>query len=510
MSARRPIEKVLIANRGEIALRILRTCRVLGIATVAVYSEVDADQRHVQEADESVCIGPAEARLSYLSVAAIVAAAQETGADAVHPGYGFLSEKAELAAACADAGIVFVGPTADVIAASADKLVVKRRAAEAGVPVIPGSLEPVSEDPAVLTAVAAEVGYPLILKASAGGGGKGMRRVNDPVDLLAAAEGARREAGGAFGNTELYVERIIEPARHVEVQVLADEHGTCLLYGTRDCSMQRRHQKVVEECPAPGVDEAGLHAASEKLVRALGYQNAGTIEFLVEEDGTFWFLELNRRLQVEHPVTEEVFGVDLVALQLRVAAGDSLADVVVPPAQGHAIEVRVYAEDPASGFLPSPGTVHVVREPEGPGIRVDSALYPGMQVSPYYDPMLAKVIAYGATREAAIERLDAALCETAVLGVRTNVGFLRTLLQDEDFRAARLSTGAIDARLSELLAAGPQLVTDVLLAAAADSLLPGAHRSGGRATGGAEAAPTPWGTLGGFRLSALPESGGRS
>ena len=506
MSQEAPIRKVLIANRGEIALRILRTCRVLGIATVAVYSEVDARQRHVQEADEAVCIGPAEARQSYLDVAAIVEAARQTGADAVHPGYGFLSERAELARACEDAGIRFVGPTADVIAASADKLVVKQRAAAAGVPVIPGALEPVPEAPDALQAAADAVGYPLILKASSGGGGKGMRRVDAAADVLAAAEGARREAGGAFGSTELYVERIIEPARHVEVQVLADHHGTCLVFGTRDCSMQRRHQKVIEECPAPDVDEPGLHEASRKLVEALGYRNAGTIEYLVQEDGTFWFLELNRRLQVEHPVTEEVFGVDLVALQLEVAAGGSLADYEMPAPQGHAIEVRVYAEDPAQGFLPSPGTVHVVREPEGPGIRVDSALFAGMQVTPYYDPMLAKVIARGATRAEAIERLDAALAETAVLGVRTNVGFLRTLLQDGDFRTGRLSTGAIDARLDALLAAQPALVTDVLLAAAADALLPGAARRHARGRGRSPEAASPWRELGGFRLGA---GGGR-
>jgi len=496
--------KVLIANRGEIALRILRTCRVLGIATVAVYSEIDAGQRHVLEADESVCIGPAEARASYLDVAAIVAAAQETGAEAVHPGYGFLSENADLARACEEAGIVFIGPTADVIAGSADKLVVKRRAAEAGVPVIPGSLDPVPEDEDDLHAAATAVGYPLILKAASGGGGKGMRRVDDAVDLVAAAEGARREAGGAFGSTELYLERIIEPARHVEVQVMADHHGGCRLFGTRDCSMQRRHQKVIEESPAPGVPEDGLHAAAALLVQTLGYRNAGTVEFLVEPDGTFWFLELNRRLQVEHPVTEEVFGVDLVALQLQIADGQPFPeDEPVPPPQGHAIEARIYAEDPAAGFLPSPGTVRVAREPEGPGIRVDSALYDGMQVSPFYDPMLSKVIAHGATREEAIARLDDALREMVVLGVRTNVAFLRTLLADPDFRAARLSTTAIDERLEELVAL-PEADLDVVLAAAADVLLAGALRAGSRTdlNSAATEVASPWATLDSFRMGA--------
>ena len=495
--------KVLIANRGEIALRILRTCRVLGIATVAVYSEPDAGQRHVLEADEAVLLGPAEARASYLDVAKVIAAARQTGADAIHPGYGFLSENAELSRACSDAGITFIGPTADVLEGSADKLTVKRRVAAAGVPVIPGPLEAVPEDEAALRVAAAATGYPLLLKASAGGGGKGMRRVEHEGELRAAAEGARREAGGAFGNTELYLERIIAPARHVEVQVVCDHFGGVRYFGLRDCSMQRRNQKVLEEAPASGVDARAIQQAAGDAVRALGYQNAGTVELLVEPDGTFWFLELNRRLQVEHPVTEMVYGVDLVALQLRVADGLRFADDEPPlVGRGHAIEARVYAEDPARGFLPSPGTVRIAIEPQGPGIRVDSALQDGLVVSPYYDPLLAKVVAHGETREEAIARLDRALAETVVLGVQTNIAFLRRLLADPAFRAADLRIDAIDRRLDELTALPPSGLEPVLLAAA-ELLLPGGGRGArprAAANGAGAVAPGPWATLEGFRV----------
>ncbi len=494
------LKKVLIANRGEIAIRVIRSCRVLGIATVAVYSEVDADQRHVREADEAVCIGPAEARASYLNVEAVVQAAVDTGADSVHPGYGFLSENAAFARACAEAGLVFIGPPAAVLDDAADKLVVKRHVAAAGVPVIPGPLEPVSEDLAVLTAAAEATGYPLLLKASAGGGGKGMRRVETPDGLQAAAEGARREAGGAFGNTELYLERIIAPARHVEVQVVCDADGSARTYGCRDCSMQRRHQKVLEESPVPGLATEAIEEAARKAASALGYRNAGTVEMLVEPDGTFWFLELNCRLQVEHPVTELVYGVDLVALQLAVASGRVFKTPhELGAARGHAIEARIYAEDPATGFLPSPGTLLHLVPPEGPGIRVDAAWFGGMVVSPHYDPLLAKVIAHGETRDEALARLDRALADTVVLGVRTNIAFLRTLLADHDFRHAVLRTDAIDARLEELTAL-PPLADEVVLAAVADELLAGGARTALAGDGVAVVSPTPWSSLGGFRM----------
>ncbi len=501
---RLPFEKVLIANRGEIALRIVRTLRALGLRSVAVYSDADADHRHVLEADEAVSIGPAEARASYLRVDALLAAARSSGADAVHPGYGFLSEDARFAEAVHDAGLVFIGPPADVLAASSDKLTVKRLVAKAGVPVIPGPLEVVPDDGDALLAIANELGYPLLLKAARGGGGKGMREVHSEAELLPGAEAARREAGGAFGDAELYVERILQHVRHVEVQVLADDTGHVVVLGERDCSVQRRHQKVLEETPAPGLDDdlrRRIHEAGAAAARALGYRNAGTVEFLLDEDGRFHFLEMNRRLQVEHPVSEAVLGLDLVAWQLRLAAGEPLPrepDAFLP--RGHAIEARVYAEDPARGFLPSSGKILALREPEGPGTRVDSALAVGMEVTSHYDPLLAKVIAHGQTREEALRRLDLALAETVVLGLRTNVGFLRRLLAHEDFRAGRLRTDFID-RASKTLCDEPPPTAPVILAAAAHLLLPRTAPGHGASSNGGAPRPSPWATLRGFRLS---------
>ena len=497
-----PWKKVLVANRGEIALRVMRTLKRLGIRSVAVYSDADAGQRHVREADEAVRIGPAEARASYLSIEAVIGAAKLTGADAIHPGYGFLSENAAFARACEEAGITFVGPPAAVLEASADKLAVKRRVAKAGVPVIAGPLDPVAEDPKALAKAARATGYPLLLKAASGGGGKGMRTVRSEADLVAAAEGARREAGGAFGNAALYMERLIEGARHVEVQVLVDRSGQVAVLGERDCSIQRRHQKVIEESPAPGLSDAvrrSLHESGAEAARALGYRNAGTAELLLAPDGTFSFLEMNRRLQVEHAVTEACFGVDLVEWQLRIAAGESLPEGGAFVSHGHAVEARLYAEDPENGFLPSSGSVLALREPEGTGIRVDSALVAGMEVSPHYDPLLAKVIAHGETREEAIHRLDLALRDTAVLGVRTNASFLRAVLADSEFCAGRLSTDLLDRRGAALLALGPPPL-EAILAAAADELLPQAGRSGAKGRAKA-AARGPWHALKGFRLS---------
>ena len=498
-----PFAKVLVANRGEIAVRVLATLRTMGIRSVAVYSDADRDARHVAEADEAVRIGTSEPAGSYLSIDAVIGAAKATGANAIHPGYGFLSERADFARACEAAGVVFVGPPADVLEATGDKLGVKARVAKAGVPVIPGPLGEVGEGAAALAAAAKATGFPMLLKAVGGGGGRGLRRVDRAEDLVGAAESARREAGGAFGDARLYAEALIVSARHVEVQILCDGGGAVRVVGDRDCSMQRRHQKVVEESPAPGLSEASrvaLHAAAITAARALGYRNAGTCEFLVDPAVKAYFLEMNRRLQVEHPVTEEVFGIDLVAWQLRVAAGEALPPEGTWAPRGHAIEARVCAEDPANGFVPSPGDVLRVREPRGPGIRVDSGLGRSGVISPFYDSMVMKVIARGETRAEAIARLDAALAETAVLGVVTNVAFLRRILGSEEFRAGRLSTDFLDHGQGRELAKPPKAtpLEAVLAAAAADLLGVGKGSQGARS--GAAVRLDPWADLPGWRV----------
>ncbi len=496
---RPPFRRVLIANRGEIALRVVRTCRVLGIESIAVASEADRGAPHAIEADRCVEIGPAEAAASYLDVDRIVEAARATGADAVHPGYGFLSENPRLPMALERAGIVFVGPPAQVLEASSDKVVVKKRVAAAGVPVIPGPLDEVPDDPAALTAAAEATGYPLLVKAASGGGGRGMRRVMRAADLADATASARREAAGAFGRAALYLERLIEPARHVEVQILADAHGGVVAVGERDCSLQRRHQKVIEECPAPGLSDAlrrTIHEVAVAAARALAYQGAGTVEMLLDASGAIRFLELNRRLQVEHPVTEAVFGLDLVAWQLRLAAGARLPPADAFRGRGHAIEARVYAEDPAHGFLPSPGVLIHARAPEGPGIRVDGVLRDGVRVPPQYDPLLAKVIAHGADRDEARARLDAALRCTVVIGVRHNVPFLRRLLGDARFvdpNALRIDS--LDRGIDDLIDE-PEPDDLVLLAASTASRAAAASATHGVA----QRTPGPWATLPGFRL----------
>ena len=431
---------VLVANRGEIAVRIIRTLRALGLRSVAVYSDADAGARHVREADLAIRLGPAPAAESYLNAAAVLAAAAGSGAQAVHPGYGFLSENAAFARACAAAGLVFIGPPPAAIEAMGDKIAAKATVAAAGVPVVPGAGAAGLADTDLAAAVA-RIGFPVLIKPSAGGGGKGMRLVRAAGELPAALEGARREARAAFGDDTLLAERYVERPRHIEIQVLADGHGHVIHLGERECSLQRRHQKIIEEAPSPLLDEpsrAAMGAAAVEAARSVGYVGAGTVEFIVSGDRPeeFWFLEMNTRLQVEHPVTELVTGWDLVELQVRVAAGESL-----PMRQdqvrltGHAIEARVYAEDPARGFLPTGGKVLALREPDLPHVRVDSGLAENMTVSSAYDPMLAKVIAYGADRGDALRRLDAALADTAVLGVTTNIAFLRALLSHPDVAA---------------------------------------------------------------------------
>ena len=440
---------VLVANRGEIAVRVIRTCKAMGIRSVAVYSDADAGARHVAEADIAVRIGPPPARQSYLDIPAVVEAALRTGAQAVHPGYGFLSENAEFAAALDQAGLVFIGPPSTAIGTMGDKIAAKATVAKFGVPVVPGIARPGLTD-AELIEAAGDIGFPILVKPSAGGGGKGMRRVDDAADLPAALTAARRESGAAFGDDTLFLERFVLRPRHIEVQVLADTFGNVVHFGERECSLQRRHQKVIEEAPSPLLDpetRARIGTAACDTARSVDYVGAGTVEFIVSADkpDEFFFMEMNTRLQVEHPVTEMVTGYDLVEWQVRVAAGEKLPftndDITLT---GHAIEARVYAEDPGAGFLPTGGPVLGVLEPSGDGIRVDSGLSQGMTIGSDYDPMLSKVIAYGADRAAALRTLDRALSQTAVLGVGTNVEFLRFLLSDDDVAAGRLDTGLID------------------------------------------------------------------
>jgi acetyl-CoA/propionyl-CoA carboxylase, biotin carboxylase, biotin carboxyl carrier protein len=448
-------DTVLVANRGEIAVRVLRTLRAMGIRSVAVYSEADAGALHTRLADVAVPIGPAAAAQSYLSIERVLEAAALTGAQAIHPGYGFLSENADFAQACEKAGIVFIGPPVAAIEAMGDKIRAKQTVMAAGVPVVPGRTEPGMDDAAVAKAAVA-VGFPVLLKPSAGGGGKGMRVVRSEAELPEAIAAARREARGSFGDDTLLVERYVGNSRHIEVQVLGDTHGTVVHLGERECSLQRRHQKVIEEAPSPLLDtasRASMGRAAAEAARAVGYTGAGTVEFIVDADRPrdFFFLEMNTRLQVEHPVTEAITGLDLVELQVRIAAGERLpieqSDVSL---DGHAMEARVYAEDPARGFLPQAGTVLGLVEPTGPGIRVDSGLAVGSVVGTDYDPMLAKVIAWGPDRDTARSRLVGALGHTAVLGVATNVPFLRGLLTDPDVVAGTLDTGLIDRRGAEL------------------------------------------------------------
>jgi acetyl-CoA/propionyl-CoA carboxylase, biotin carboxylase, biotin carboxyl carrier protein len=470
-------DTVLIANRGEIAVRVIRTLRALGIRSVAVYSDADAGARHVREADEAIRIGPAAATESYLNIERVLAAAARTGAQALHPGYGFLSENAAFAQASADAGVVFIGPPPAAIAAMGDKIRAKETVAAAGVPVVPGAGRAGMSDAELIDALG-PVGFPLLIKPSAGGGGKGMSLVASAAELPDALAAARRTARSAFGDDTLLVERFVDRPRHIEIQVLADAYGNIVYLGERECSLQRRHQKVIEEAPSPLLDDARravMGAAAVAAARSVGYVNAGTVEFIVSgaSPDDFFFMEMNTRLQVEHPVTELVTGLDLVEQQLRAAAGEPLGfgqhDVRL---DGHAMEARVYAEDPARGFLPTGGTVLALREPTTPSTRVDSALTSGTVVGSAYDPMLAKVIAHGPDRASALRRLDAALAQTVVLGVTTNVAYLRTLLADTDVAAGRLDTG-----LAERIAfpapgspdAGPP--DEVLAAAALDQLL---------------------------------------
>ncbi len=431
------LDKIVIANRGEIALRILRACRELGVRAVAVHSEADRDLKHVLMADESVCIGPPPSSDSYLNIPAIISAAEVTDAVAIHPGYGFLAENADFAERVIQSGFIFIGPRPETIRLMGDKISAKEAMKRAGVPCVPGSDGPLSDDLEENLRLARDIGFPVIVKAAAGGGGRGMRVVHSEAALANAITITRSEARSAFGSDELYMEKFLEKPRHIEIQVLADSHGNVIHLGERDCSMQRRHQKVIEEAPAPGITERQRRDIGERCVQAckeIGYLGAGTFEFLYE-NGEFYFIEMNTRIQVEHPVTEMVTGVDLVKEQIRIAAGEPLSytqdDIVL---RGHAVECRINAEDPDT-FMPSPGPIEQLHLPGGPGIRVDTHIYAGYKVPPYYDSMIGKLIAHGENRESALARMRTALSETIITGIKTNVPLLARIIGDSGFRA---------------------------------------------------------------------------
>jgi acetyl-CoA carboxylase biotin carboxylase subunit len=431
-------KKILIANRGEIALRIIRTCKELGIKTVAVYSEADRYSLHVKFADEAVCIGPGPSKESYLNIPRIIAAAEITNAEAIHPGYGFLAENAMFAEICESSGIKFIGPTPDAIEAMGDKALAKETMRKAGVPVIPGS-DGVVETLEQAQEIANEIGYPIMLKAAAGGGGKGMRMVRNDEELENAWQTARAEAEAAFGNPAVYIEKFIEKPRHIEIQILADEHGNVIHLGERDCSIQRRHQKLIEESPSPIVTpelREAMGQAAVKGAKSVKYRNAGTIEFLVDKDGNFYFMEMNTRIQVEHPVTEMVYGIDIVREQIRIASGEKLGikQKQIKP-NGHAIECRINAEDPFNGFRPSPGKITALHFPGGFGVRVDSHIYQEYVVPPYYDSMIAKLIVHAKNRDEAIARMLRALDEFVIEGVHTTIPFHIKILNSPQFRS---------------------------------------------------------------------------
>jgi acetyl-CoA carboxylase biotin carboxylase subunit len=473
--------RILIANRGEIAVRIVRACREMGIESVAVYSDVDRRALFVRKADYAYHIGPAQASESYLNVPKILDVARRSGAEGIHPGYGFLSENANFARECEAAGLKFIGPTAASMEMMGSKTRARQNMKKAGVPFVPGS-ERGLESAEAAERLAEQIGYPVMLKAAAGGGGKGMRAVYTREDLRSALDSAQSEAQRAFGDNEVYIEKLIVNPRHIEVQILADEHGNCVYLGERECSVQRRHQKVLEEAPSPIVDAEMRRKMGEVAVRvakAAGYTNAGTVEFLVDENKNFYFLEMNTRLQVEHPVTELVTGLDLVQLQFRIAAGERLPfkqeDIQI---RGHAIECRIYAEDPDNNFFPSPGQITRLISPSGPGIRRDSGMYEGWTVPLEYDPLLAKLIGFGTTREDAIRRLQRALVEYFVGGIKTNIPLFRRILLDEDFRAGRIDTGFLERLLKEPnRVPGPE-AEEIRIAAVAAAIFAQAEQKG--------------------------------
>jgi len=490
------VKKILIANRGEIAVRIARACREMGISPIAVYSECDRAALHVRYADEAYAVGPSAPRESYLRIDRILDAAKQSGADAVHPGYGFLAENEQFAAAVRDAGLTFIGPTPEAIALMGSKTAARIAAKRAGVPIVPGTEEPLSPEvgDAEIARVADDIGYPLLVKAVAGGGGKGMRTVSDPAELANAVRAARSEAGTAFGDAAVYLERQLTRPRHIEVQLLGDMHGTIIPFVERECSIQRRHQKVVEETPSLAITPAlrvAMTSAAAAVAKAVGYTNAGTIEFLLDESGAFYFLEMNTRLQVEHPITEMVTGLDLVRWQIRIARGERLtidsARVLQPI--GHAIECRIYAEDPDNGFLPSPGRILALRAPSGPGVRDDSGATAGLEVPIFYDPMISKLIAWAEDRPQAIARMRRALAEYLVVGIKTTLPFFTWLLEEPEFSEGRFHTTYLDELLKQrngrpFVEPTPALEEVAAVAAAIQAALaPSASDAGAERTG---------------------------
>ncbi|HXH21239.1 MAG TPA: acetyl-CoA carboxylase biotin carboxylase subunit [Dehalococcoidia bacterium] len=502
-------KKLLVANRGEIAVRVVRACRELGVTSVAVYSEADRGALHARLADEAYCIGPGPVGESYLNAAKIVETAKACGAEAIHPGYGFLSERAEFARACADAGIVFVGPTPEAMAMLGDKVEARRIARAAGAPTVPGTEGVVSPEEA--KGAADSIGYPVLIKAAAGGGGRGIRLVPDEASMEGAVRVAAAEAQSAFGDPSLYVEKYLDPVRHVEIQVIADRHGNAVHLGERECSVQRRNQKLIEESPSTALTpelRARMGAAAVAIAKRAGYENAGTVEFLVDSEGNFYFIEVNARLQVEHPVTEMVTGIDLVQIQLRVAAGEPLGlrqEDIQP--RGWAIECRITAEDPFQNFTPGVGTVEFVSEPSGPGIRVDSSLFTGLVIPEYYDSMLSKIIAWGADRDEAVRRLRRALEEYVILGPRTTIPFHLQLIDHPDFRSGAIYTRFLDEKFT--MAPPPRGEGEDLALLVAAALAHERRQNGARSNGAASGerqAVSGWRVAG--RMSALSESTG--
>ena len=446
-------KKVLVANRGEIALRVIRACRELGIQTVAVYSEADRESLHVRFADDDVCIGPAAARESYLKIPRLIAAAEITGADAIHPGYGFLAENAEFAETCVASNITFIGPTAEQIRVMGDKSAARKAMFDCGVPIVPGTPGPVDDADAALE-FAKSIGFPVIIKASAGGGGKGMRVAKDADEFLRSFSLARSEALSAFGNGDVYVEKYLSKPRHIEFQIMGDMHGNLIHLGERDCSVQRRHQKLIEEAPSPAMTadlRERMGADAVRGAKAIDYVGAGTIEMLLDEDGSYYFMEMNTRIQVEHTVTEQLTGIDLVKEQIRVAAGEPLSVRELPALRGHVIECRINAEDPSRGFQPSPGRIEVFHPPGGPGVRLDTHVYAGYTVPPYYDSLLAKLTVQGRDREEALQRMHMALESFIIEGVTTTAPFLSRVMMNEGFRAGQVDTKWLEREIGGIL-----------------------------------------------------------